>query len=287
MSREAGPPGGWRAEWIASPARGPQAPDLAGCPWVWCREAAPGQAALFRTRLDLPHPRDVRAAWMAVGATGPFELFVNGQRAASGTYWSTAYRVRLLPYLVAGSNEVLLSTRPTGNPPALAVRISLTSSSGEQAATLGSAWDSAPAGADGRSGGWRPAAEVGRYGDREWGSLRLAGTPAPAPYLRRSFHLDRAPQRATAYATALGIYELRVNGEPVSDDLAPGWTDYGKRLQYQAYDVAPHLRRGENVLGLVLADGWYAGHVACVGREVHGGYPLHARLQLQLERPDR
>jgi alpha-L-rhamnosidase len=44
-----------------------------------------------------------------------------------------------------------------------------------------------------------------------------------APYLRRAFTLDRKVVSARLYATALGIYQLSVNGRPVSDGvLAPG-----------------------------------------------------------------
>lgn len=42
--------------------------------------------------------------------------------------------------------------------------------------------------------------------------------------------------KARLYATALGKYEVQLNGAPVSDTyFAPGWTNYRKRLQYQTY----------------------------------------------------
>ena len=54
----------------------------------------------------------------------------------------------------------------------------------------------------------------------------------------------------------------RLNGARVGDAvLAPGWTDYARRVPYQAYDVTGSLREGENALGALLADGWYAGFV--------------------------
>ena len=43
--------------------------------------------------------------------------------------------------------------------------------------------------------------------------------------------------------------------------LAPGWTDYRERIEYAAHDVTALLRAGENVLGAILGDGWYAGFV--------------------------
>lgn len=87
--------------------------------------------------------------------------------------------------------------------------------------------------------------------------------PGPPPlYLRREFQLERWPVRARLYATARGIYEPRLNGSLVGDvELAPGWTEYHSRLQYQTYDVTSLLRKGSNVLGALVADGWWCGYV--------------------------
>jgi alpha-L-rhamnosidase len=85
---------------------------------------------------------------------------------------------------------------------------------------------------------------------------------APPLYLRREFHLARRPVRARLYATARGVYEPRLNGERVGDlELAPGWTEYRRRLQYQAYDVTDQVRQGANVLAATVADGWWCGFV--------------------------
>ena len=90
----------------------------------------------------------------------------------------------------------------------------------------------------------------------------LANGLAPSPYLRREFPLDKPVRRARMYATARGVYELYINGNRVEDDvLAPGWTDYDRRIQYQTYDVTPLLAEGPNALGAVLGDGWFAGFV--------------------------
>src|SRR5215216_3314010 len=88
----------------------------------------------------------------------------------------------------------------------------------------------------------------------------LADGLTPSPYLRKEFSLDRPVRKARLYATARGIYELSINGKKVGEDvLAPGWTDYDRRVQYQAYDATPLLAEGPNVLGAVLGDGWYSG----------------------------
>ena len=106
-------------------------------------------------------------------------------------------------------------------------------------------------------------------------------TAAPAPYLRRSFSLDKKPVSARLYVTALGLYEAYVNGVRVGDDhFTPGWTDYHRRVQYQVYDVTALLAGGGNTIGAVLGDGWYCGHVGWRDREVYGDRP---RFLAQLE----
>ncbi len=85
---------------------------------------------------------------------------------------------------------------------------------------------------------------------------------APSPYLRKVFELQGAVRRARLYVSARGVYEMYVNGVRVGEDvLAPGWTDYLKRIQYQTYDITGLLTEGQNVLGAILGDGWYAGFV--------------------------
>lgn len=92
----------------------------------------------------------------------------------------------------------------------------------------------------------------------------------PARYLRHAFNVSKKIKRATAYTTALGLYELRLNGEKVGDEyLLPGWTDYDKRLYYQTFDITDQLAQGENVVGAIIADGWYSGYI---------GYALLVRL---------
>jgi alpha-L-rhamnosidase len=84
----------------------------------------------------------------------------------------------------------------------------------------------------------------------------------PALMLRREFSLPEKPARAVLFASALGVYEARINGSRVGDQvLAPEWTDYHRRVQYQAYDVAPLMEAGPNALGAMVGAGWYAGRI--------------------------
>ena len=113
-----------------------------------------------------------------------------------------------------------------------------------------------------------------------------------ATQLRREFDLKSKPRRAVVYASALGVYELYINGRRVGNQmLAPEFTDYNTRTQYQAYDVTALVRPGANAIGALLGDGWYAGGIGLarsVIKKPRNIYGDHPRLiaQLELELPD-
>ena len=90
-------------------------------------------------------------------------------------------------------------------------------------------------------------------------------------------------QKARLYATACGLYEVRLNGVRVSDMVfAPGSTDYQKRIQYQTYDVTALIKGGVNVMTAELADGWYRGSNGGKGRTNTFGTVTKLLLQLEL-----
>ncbi len=118
-----------------------------------------------------------------------------------------------------------------------------------------------------------------------WINKVLPKKDNPCPLLRKSFQFANKAKRAIVYVTALGEYELYLNGKRVSDHiLAPEWTDYDKRVQYQTYDVTDLLVEGENVIGAILADGWYIGNLGPgMPPYLHHFYGENRRLLLQME----
>jgi alpha-L-rhamnosidase len=109
----------------------------------------------------------------------------------------------------------------------------------------------------------------------------------PSPYLRNEFDIKKSVKSARAYITSHGLYELRINGNKVSDQLlAPGWTSYNKRLQYQTYDVTKSLQKGKNAFGVILGNGWYRGRLAWAKNRNIYGNELALLLQVKVEYSD-
>jgi len=105
-------------------------------------------------------------------------------------------------------------------------------------------------------------------------TLSIPETATALPYFRKSFELTQPVVRAVLYASALGLYEVKLNGKRVGNHvLAPDWTDYRKRVQYQTYDVTKLLKRGANAIGAQLANGWYSGHIGNGGNQFFGKVP--------------
>jgi alpha-L-rhamnosidase len=100
----------------------------------------------------------------------------------------------------------------------------------------------------------RPRREL----DRTKVTYDIDPADAPAVLLRRQMMLGQRPVRATAYICGLGYYELYVNGQRVGDRLLdPAYSDYTKRVLYVTYDVSALVKSGENVLGVMLGNGFY------------------------------
>ena len=110
----------------------------------------------------------------------------------------------------------------------------------------------------------------------------------PVDCFKRTFTLAKENiKKARLYVAACGIYESRMNGDRNGNFiLAPGITDYRKRIQCQTYDVLSVLRDGENTWTLELADGWYRGSVGAWGLRNYYGTETKILAQLELTKKD-
>ncbi|MBM3178311.1 MAG: family 78 glycoside hydrolase catalytic domain [Bacteroidetes bacterium] len=110
----------------------------------------------------------------------------------------------------------------------------------------------------------------------------------PSPLMRKTFKLKGKVASATAYITALGLYEAFINGKRVGDAfLTPGWTSYNNRLQYQQYDVTGLLNGGgENAIGVMLGSGWYRGNIGFSRQQNFYGKEIALLFQMQVRYAD-
>jgi len=148
-------------------------------------------------------------------------------------------------------------------------------------------------GIDGHRSAWSALApvEAGLLHAHDWAARFVAPDweeditrPQPCPLLRREFNVRADVRSARLYVTALGVYEIQLNGTTVGDHvLAPGWTSYHHRLRYQTFDVTTLLSEGRNAIGAILGDGWYRGRLGFDGgrRNIYGDrLALLAQLEI-------
>ena len=108
----------------------------------------------------------------------------------------------------------------------------------------------------------------------------------PVDCFLKEFSVEKKVKRARFYVTACGLYVARLGDKRIGDFvMAPGYTDYRKRVQYQTYDVTELIRDGKNELTVELADGWYRGSCGAWGLKNQYGTEtmLLARLELFYE----
>ncbi|MEY2430228.1 MAG: alpha-L-rhamnosidase [Verrucomicrobiota bacterium] len=118
----------------------------------------------------------------------------------------------------------------------------------------------------------------------------------PARQYRKEFEAGKTIRRAMIYASALGIYELHLNGQRVGGSyFTPGWCDYHQRAYYNTCDVTPLVKQGVNAIGAWVADGWYSGYIGFglftglgtehIGRYTYGKTPAFM-TQLEIDYTD-
>ena len=122
---------------------------------------------------------------------------------------------------------------------------------------------------NGASSGWGAPAQFTMAPARlvaEWISAapadsaagREEGVTRPMPIFRKQFAVDKEVTRALLYVSGMGQDEVHVNGKKAGDrEMAPGWTDYRKRILYDTYDVTPLMHQGQNAIGVLLGNGMF------------------------------
>ena len=274
----------WKAQWLTTP-RETVDPTWQGAKWIW----TPGDSEAaghryFRTTINLPADVGVDEAQLNITVDDQFVAYLNGEQVGRSSgqadAWRSPQKIDLRAKLKTGPNTLAIDAENSGGAAGLLARVALKFNGTKAPVVSGPTWKcnvnalpewQSPTFDD---RGWPKARVMADYGLGPWGQLgeaTVGGGLPPVTYLRRGFDLAKPAARARLYVTALGLYRVRLNGQPVGDAiLAPDWTDYRKRVQAQTYDVTSLVKPGQNVLGALLGDGWYCGHVGLGGRKRYG-----------------
>lgn len=266
----------WKAKWIGI-AELPAPLDmqtLTGAIWIWDshEHQRPTDRYDFRTHFEVPKGRVIRTAQAIIAAQSSFHMTLNGHEGSKGTSSELPAFVDLTRYIIYGTNNVSIQAVSNGSTtPSLICKI-IVFFEGEPPLVVftGDTWESSMADQEASPvmNSWKQVRLLDAYGGGPLkafaGPVKWGGDPAwvPTPrYLRRQFFLKNDIHRATLHVTALGLYELHLNGERCGNGLlTPDWTDYSKRVQLQSYDLTCKLHRGENVMGAIVANGFYCGY---------------------------
>jgi len=289
------------AKWIGEEKRAPGY-NSEGYQWIWYPEGHPNQVApsgtrYFRRKFSVQAGKQVTAATCNLTCDNGFTLFVNGVQAGQGTNWSQPPKLNIKEYLVSGVNTLAVAATNESSAAGLTGKLTVQFDDHTSlVVALDQSWKTLNQEvANWKSdsfddSAWPEAMVLGPMGMAPWGGVRWdeggrTWVLPPSPYLRRVFTAAKPIRRATIYATALGAYELHLNGTRVGQDyFNPGWTEFRKRVYYHTYDVTKMLRQGDNAIGAILSDGWYSGYI-WAGRDTYGTVPK-LRVQLRLEYAD-
>jgi alpha-L-rhamnosidase len=283
-------PTDWKAKWIRWKNPEDDA-DRRGIRWIWIAgqdalAVVPKTAATFRVTVNLPEK--AREAVLLLATRGDFVAKVNGQEVDVKSRWRTFDRRDIADELVEGKNDIEVTVTAPEPPQfgpnagaktttaALAALVKITRANGAIIRfPTNASWE---ASAD-KTSTWEAAKVIAALTDKR---LEDPGDlPQPAAYLRRTLALSKKVQSARLYVTALGSYRVFLNGSQVGADvLTPDFTDYRKRILYQAYDVSSLLEKGNNVISALLGDGWYGSGLTWVGMHF---FPPPDRFVAQLE----
>jgi alpha-L-rhamnosidase len=300
----------WQAKWVgydvpAPPSytqeAAPEQVSLDGCKWVWFPEGDPPRSAPVGTRFlrrEINIAAKVKRARLALLADNEAVVSVNDREAGKVSGWNSVQTLDVTDRLKSGKNMIAIAATNAGdtpNPAGLVGKLLVESETGDHMATaIDNSWKVSSIEQEGwrqvdfNDSTWASAREVAEFGAQPWAKAGQDRLVLPSPrYLRKIFWIYSPVKRAVVYASALGLYELHINGQRMGEDyFTPGWTDYSTRVYYQTYEVTDLLRRGSNAIGGILADGWYAGYLGFGRKREHYGKDPRLLVQIEVEYAD-
>jgi alpha-L-rhamnosidase len=307
----------WQASWIGYET--PEEAAVRHAPAAWI--ASPGAKALAaekgteqRTayRQTITLDKAVKSAALYATGRDTVSAWVNGAQLLTAAPfppykqmpWKKFVRADATTALTQGSNSIAIETLhyvtdPAGAvdedaPPMVATLVVEYADGTTAAFATDPSWKSAINAARGWTGksfddsAWKPAVAWSQPSDPDAKPIGHPWIPDSVKALRHPFEVKSPIKSARIYATALGAYELFLNGNRVGNDvLDPGWTDYREHVKYQTYDVTSQLSSGPNSIEALLAPGWYETPLEWYQQpNNYGDTPPALRAQLRIEYTD-
>ncbi len=317
----------WRADWIGYETAEESAVRNAPAVWITspdaralAQEKNKEQGFAFRTSVTLTKP--IRRAVLYATGQDTVSAWIDGAQVLTAEPlpawmqmpWKKFVRVDVTSKVAAGANTIAIESvhyvvNPNGmateDPPPMIATLAVEYTDGSWA-SFSSNPDSWKVAVHATAGwhekafddtGWKKAAVFTQAPDPNADPLGHPWDTDSVKALRRDFDAHDV-KSARIYATALGAYELFLNGRQVGEDghapgltsfdvLAPGWTDYRQRVKYQTYDVTAQILNGKNAISALLAPGWYETPLEWFQQpNNYGVTPPALRAQLRLEHTD-
>ena len=295
-------PGDWQGKWIGrdeppTPA-GENRLAAAGAQWIGFPgensvSAAPIGTRYYRRTFELPADRQIVRGELILAADNEFATAVNGKHAGGGSNFKSGVVMDVTKSLQPGKNLVAAWVKNLGdgpNPAGLIGWLLVEFDAGDPLVIPTNAeWKVVDQDLDRWTAlecddsAWQMAEVVAPAGGGPWGEVSVVqeSRRLAARMLRKEFQVAKPVKRAMVYFSGLGLSELYLNGDKMSDSvLSPALTDYTKRVHYVTLDLTPAVRQGGNALGVWLGNGrFYAPRSAIPSSMVSYGFP---KLLLQL-----
>ena len=298
----------WQGKWITYLEPEEAAVREANAPWIWNS----GEDALHHARkgvhdfrLSFQISKPIASAVLFVTGKDLTSAWMNGDKVITAppmppwkqTPWGTYTRQDVTHQVKEGGNSLAVASDFSEDNPreaagSMNATLLITARDGTTIVLRSSPdWKASLDAPDGWTAAafddssWQPAIVTAQTSDPAFGRPWPTG---PAKLLRKSFSVKSPVVSARLYVTALGAYEVHLNGARVGDQvLAPGWTDYRERLPYQVYDVTSQVHAGNNAIGAWLAPGWYSTPLMWYRQgNNYGSTPPSLMAQLRLEHKD-
>ncbi|MBS1806117.1 MAG: family 78 glycoside hydrolase catalytic domain [Acidobacteria bacterium] len=308
----------WKAAWIGWETPEESAERRAPAKWIANSEAKPGkpdseQKFAYRTSVDVDKP--VKQAVLFATAEDAVSAWVNGEKALTAAVfpaykhlpWKKFVRADVTAQIAQGKNTLAIESvhyidkygeKDRKDAPPMIATIVLVYADGTSSAVVSDGkWKSAadaPSGWESKAfddASWKNAVTWEQAKDSDEAPVLQPWIPDSVKELRKNFDAGSQVKSARLYATALGAYEIYLNGSPLDAEhmawMAPGWTDFRYRVLYQTYDVTNQVKSGQNQLSALLAPGWYSTSLEWLQQpNNYGDTPPALRAQLRIEHQD-